>query len=56
MPTVIVNGQEIEIGEDERLNGIQVAARNLLNRQALDMVGYPLPGRSFFVSVFGRVL
>lgn len=27
MPTVIVNGEEIEIGEDERLNGIQVAAR-----------------------------
>ena len=27
MPTVIVNGQEIEIGADERLNGIQVAER-----------------------------
>ncbi|MBP87376.1 MAG: ferredoxin [Planctomycetaceae bacterium] len=27
MPTVLVNGEEIEIGEDERLNGIQVAAR-----------------------------
>jgi NADH-quinone oxidoreductase subunit G len=27
MPTVIVNGQEIEIGDQERLNGIQVAQR-----------------------------
>ncbi len=27
MPTVIVNGQEIDIGEDERLNGIQIASR-----------------------------
>ena len=27
MPTVIVNGEEIQIGEKERLNGIQVAAR-----------------------------
>jgi NADH-quinone oxidoreductase subunit G len=27
MPTVIVNGQEIEIGEDERLNAIQAAGR-----------------------------
>ena len=27
MPTVTINEQEIEIGEDERLNGIQVAAR-----------------------------
>ena len=27
MPTVIVNDQEIEIGDDERLNGIQVAER-----------------------------
>ena len=27
MPTVIVNGEEIEIGADERLNGIQAAAR-----------------------------
>lgn len=27
MPSVIVNDQVIEIGEDERLNGIQVAAR-----------------------------
>jgi len=27
MPTVFVDGQEIEIGDDERLNGIEVAAR-----------------------------
>ena len=27
MPTVIVNDQEIEIGDDERLNGIEVARR-----------------------------
>ncbi|MDP6445087.1 MAG: 2Fe-2S iron-sulfur cluster-binding protein [Pirellulaceae bacterium] len=27
MATVIVNGQEIEIGDDERLNGIEAAAR-----------------------------
>lgn len=27
MPTVIVDGKEVEIGEKERLNGIQVAAR-----------------------------
>ena len=27
MPTVLVDGQEIEIGDQERLNGIQVAAR-----------------------------
>lgn len=27
MPTVIVNGQEVEIGADERLNGIEVARR-----------------------------
>lgn len=27
MPTVLVNGEEIEIGEEERLNGIQAAAR-----------------------------
>jgi NADH-quinone oxidoreductase subunit G len=27
MATVIIDGQEIEIGEDERLNGIQAAAR-----------------------------
>ena len=27
MATVIVNGEEIEIGEDERLNGIEVARR-----------------------------
>lgn len=27
MPTVTVNGQEIELGEGERLNGIQAAAR-----------------------------
>ena len=27
MAVVIVDGQEIEIGDDERLNGIQVAQR-----------------------------
>ena len=27
MPTVIVDGQEVEIGDDERLNGIEVARR-----------------------------
>ncbi len=27
MPTVTINEQEIEIGADEHLNGIQVAAR-----------------------------
>ena len=27
MATVIINGQEVEIGDDERLNGIQAAAR-----------------------------
>jgi NADH-quinone oxidoreductase subunit G len=25
MPTVIINGQEVEIGDDQRLNGIQIA-------------------------------
>ena len=27
MPNVIINGQEIELGANERLNGIQAASR-----------------------------
>ena len=57
MAVVIIDSQEIEIGDDERLNGVQAAARAAVRAldQALPNAGFQLEGVKS-VEAFGEEL